>query len=91
MVAFLFSSCYSREMLIFNQYQIYTILAGVLLDKYERFRFWFLFAWSICNCITISLLPFSGYLPMLFFFALMMGYAVGSIHTGTSLKLIIVH
>ena len=70
-------------MCLLNYLFFFTFLAGLLLDKFPKYRFLLLFLWTSLIGIGNVLLPFSGCLPIFFFLCAILGWSTGSLDTGT--------
>ena len=58
------------------------IKAGLLLEKFPKYRFLLLFAWTSIIGVGNALLPFSGSLPTFFLICVLLGWSTGSLDTG---------
>ena len=65
------------------------IKAGLLLEKFPKYRFLLLFAWTSIIGVGNALLPFSGSLPTFFLICVLLGWSTGSLDTGTTLVLML--
>ena len=65
------------------------IKAGLLLEKFPKYRFLLLFAWTSIIGVGNALLPFSGSLPTFFLICVLLGWSTGSLDTGIMLVLML--